>query len=140
MNTPQPALPRPARLLKSAATARASDERLNNKPKGGRSPRERLHRRPGHPAGVCTRTRGGAIRARFVMGILHAVFMAMHHGTMRVWLMVVKREESFEEKEGQEADRRPVDRCDRSHPDGFRHHVKKGSAQHRAGRKAQVDL
>ena len=59
---------------------------------------------------------------------------------IRARLVMVKREESLQEEQGQEAERRPVDRRDRSDANGFGHHVKKRRAQHRAGRKAEVDL
>ena len=57
-----------------------------------------------------------------------------------MWLVMVKGEESLEEEQCQESESHPVDRCDRSHPDRLRHHVKKAAPNIVPGRKAQVDL
>ena len=143
--TPRPALPSPARTSKSAATLLASAT-----PPTSEWTASPMAAEP-HGRAFCALRPDGATlddrlscadrahgSARRGHGLRRRTRCAPSGASLR--LVVVKREESFEEEQCQETDRRPGNRRGRSHPHGFGHHVKKSGAEHRAGRKAQVDL
>ena len=144
MNTPRPALPRPARTLKSAATALASAMPPTSewiiKPNAADP-----HGRARTAVSVASPGTGwesdcAALPARFVRGMLDCVIAVIHLGGICVRLVVVKREKSFQKKQCEQPERGPRNRRGRSNPDGLGQHVKKRGAQHRSGRKAEVHL
>ncbi len=55
-------------------------------------------------------------------------------------LMMVKRQESLEQEKSEQAGGGARNRRGRANPHGFRQHVEECCAQHRAGRKTEVDL
>src|SRR3974390_170094 len=78
------------------------------------------------------------IMRTFLMARLFGIVEVCGRRILR--LVMMKREESFQEEKREESQCRPANRLRRPHASGLREHVEECRPEHAAGREAEVSL